>query len=166
MLASQAIAFVIIIATVQFVFRDVDHFSLLHSGVHGYTVFGWPVTGTVGLLFGPEAGLLVFFPYLAWGLWAFRKGGDRYLPAIVFFLVHASYQHWAGGTGFSARYLVPMLPVMVLAVAETRPRGWLFKTAIAYSLCWGFLAGLLPAIVYDRTPWGVVEYLLSYGHRP
>ena len=54
-----------------------------------------------------------------------------------------------------------MLPVMVLAVAETRPRHWAFKVTLAYSFFWGFLGGVLPALVYDRTVWSVFRHILA-----
>ncbi len=159
LIASSAGGLVVAVGVVQYLFRDVGHSSLFHSGIHAG--FGLPFSGTVGLLFSPENGLLWFFPFLAWGLWEFRKGGDRCLPLVAFFLVHACYQDWAGGTGFSARYLVPMLPVMVWAVCEAKPRGRLFRLAVAWSLFWGFLGGFLPALVYDRSPWGVFGHIVS-----
>jgi hypothetical protein len=159
LLGSSATGLVIAVGVIQYLFRDVGHFSWFHSGIHAG--FDLPLDGLLGLLLGPENGLLFFFPFLAWGFWEFRKGGDRYLPAIVFLLVHASYEDWMGGTGFSARYLVPMLPVMVLAVQAVRPRGWLFKLAVAYSLFWGAVGGIFPALVFDRSPWEVFSHVVS-----
>ncbi len=157
---SALAALLLVVGTVQYLFQDVDHFSLFHSGIHAG--FDWPWDGLAGLLLGPENGILFFSPFLAWGLWNFRKGGDVYLPAMVFFLFHATYQDWAGGTGFSARYLVPALPGMILAVKEGRPRGWVFKTALVYSFFWGLAAGLFPSLVYDRTPWEVILHVANF----
>lgn len=158
----------------QYLFQDVDHFSLFHLGTHTFStnsggigaslvgLFQVQYEGVVGLLLGPENGLLWFFPFLAWGVWQFRKGGLFYFPALVFYLFHASYTIWDAGTGFSARFLVPMLPVMVLATLPCERKGRLFKVALAYSLFWALLGGLFPALVYDRTPWGVFSHLLSH----
>ncbi len=157
LLGSTALALAVAILSIQVLFEGVGHFSLFHSGIHAG--FGLPFVGAVGLFLHPADGLLWFFPFLGWGLWQFRKGGDRYLPAVAFFLVHAAYQDWMGGTGFSARYLVPMLPILVWAVADARPGGLVFKAALAYSLFWGCFAGLFPAVVYDRSPWGVFQHL-------
>ncbi len=145
------------VGLIQYLFRDVDHFSVFHSGIHAG--FDGPLDGMAGLLLHPVDGLLPFFPVLAWGLWEFRKGGDLYLPALVYFLVHACYQDWGAGTGFSARYLVPVLPFLVLGICRLRPRGVLFKLALAWSLLWGFVGGVAPALTYDRSPWGVVLHV-------
>lgn len=159
------------IATAQYLFQDVDHFNLFHLGGHYHGVdatlrqkivplrprLAW----LVGILFDPEAGLLPFFPFLAWGLWNFRKGGPVFVPAIAFFLLHVAYPGWHGGTGFSSRYLVPMLPALVIAVAGAAPRSWLFVTALAYSGFWGIVAGLCPYLVYDRTPLGILRLVWS-----
>jgi hypothetical protein len=96
---------------------------------------------------------------LGWSLLKLPREKIVYLPALVFFLVHAAYQDWPGGTGFSARYLVPLLPVMAVAVAELRNKSTLFVIAAVYSLFWGLLGGFLPALVYDRSPWGVLIHI-------
>lgn len=152
----------------QWLFADVNHFSLFHQGTRhrpGGEPFKLsvlsPVRGTVGLLLDPRRGLLPFCPFLFWGLPELRKGGYRYLPFITFFLLHASYTGWQGGSGFSARFLVPALPVLVWAVADRAPRGTLFNLALGYSLFWGCLGGFLPVAVLDRTPWEAVRFLVA-----
>jgi hypothetical protein len=159
LIGSSLAGLLVTIGTIQWMFRDVDHFSLFHSGRH--RGFDLPFDGMVGMLFEPETGLLLFFPFLAWSLLGFPRSreGMIYLPAILFFFVHASYQGWHGGTGFSSRYLVPLLPVLTLAVSELRSRSALFMIAIFYSLFWGLLGGFFPALVYDRSPWGVFLHI-------
>ena len=159
LLASGILGLGSVVMSIQVLFANVGHFSLFHSGVHAS--FDFPLDGVLGLLLSPQKGLLWFFPFLAWGLWEFRKGGERYLPAIVFFAVHAAYADWEAGTGFSARYLVPALPVMVWAVADSRPCGKLFLVALGYSFFWGAMGGFFPALVYDRSPWGVFAHLFE-----
>ncbi|HSR53758.1 MAG TPA: hypothetical protein VLV83_23275 [Acidobacteriota bacterium] len=80
----------------------------------------------------------------------------------AYFLVHAAYEDWAGGTGFSARYLVPALPLLVLWVRTSAARSRLYQAALAYSALWSAVGGLAPALVYDRTPWGVLIHGLNY----
>jgi hypothetical protein len=62
-----------------------------------------------------------------------------------------------------------MMPVMVLAVAVRKPSGWPFQAAVLYSLGWGLLAGIYPALAYNRSPldvaahvWGHVSRLLGW----
>ncbi len=167
--ASGALGILIAIGTVQYLFQDVDHFNLFHLGGHYRTADAplrhkiaplWPrFRWLVGILFDPESGLLPFFPFLAWGLWQFRKGGPAYVPALVFLLLHATYPGWHGGTGFSSRYLVPLAPALVIAVASAKPRSWLFIAALAYSALLGALAGIYPSLAYDRTPVQIVSHV-------
>ncbi len=145
------------VGTAQWLFRDVDHFSLFHSGIHG--AFDLPLDGMLGLLFSPENGLLFFFPFLIWAALPLWRDRGLFWPAAAFFVVHAAYSDWMGGTGFSARYLVPLLPVCVYAMSRIEPRGWLFRAALVYSLLWGMVGGLAPALVYDRTPWGAAAHV-------
>ncbi len=172
----------------QYTFRFTSHFDLFHMAFHrgmgayqavdyipgseansGFgtafqrlaALFGsFRGRGLWGLLFSPSQGLLPFFPFLVWGLWSFRRGGRVYIPAMAFFLLHAGYHGWSAGTGFSARYLVPVLPVLVLGVAEAGrwPR-WLFVVCLAYGLSWGLLAGLLPVAVLERGPGETILFL-------
>lgn len=160
-LAGSALAgLAVVILTVQYLFRDAPHFSLFHSGLH--LGFDWPLDGIVGLLLGPENGLLCFFPFLAWGLAGLAKEeAEKWAPALLFLLVHAPYQDWGGGTGFSARYLVPALPLLVAGIGKGAFRRRGFRIAVAWSLFWGALGGFFPPLVYDRSLpqifWRVLE---------
>lgn len=160
LLGSSILGLSAALGTVQWLFRDVDHFSLFHSGVH--ESFGVPISGLAGLFFHPENGFLFFFPLLVIGILMWRRGWAELLPVLAFVLVHASYSDWAGGTGFSARYLVPALPFFVVPLVKEfaggKPRLYLVGLGI-YSAFWGLFGGFFPAIVYDRTPWQVVEHV-------
>lgn len=160
-------ALLLAIGISQYLFADTDHFSLFHAGAHQFkritfTVapFGLTWQALPGLLFDWRDGLLPFFPFLAWGLWSFRRGGDLFLPAAAFFLLHSSYLGWRAGSGFAARYLVPMVPILVAGVAQSRRRPRrLFLFALAWSTFFAVLGGWLPAAVYDRTPTEIVRFL-------
>ena len=171
-LAGGGLALVVGMAVAQYVYGHTGHFSLFHAGYHvqvsgtqtktflvGPFRLQWQ--GLVGLLFDPEAGLLIFSPFLVWGLWRFRKGGFEYLPAVAYFLLIAFYSEWHGGTTFSARYLVPMLPVTVLGVWEERPHGRLFAVLVAWSTLWAGVGGVTSALVYDRSPVAVVQHVFK-----
>jgi len=168
LIGSSTAALFVAIGVIQLIFSDVGHFSLLHFGAHvsapgSSALVGAPFSirfdGLFGLLGHPKDGLLPFFPFLIWGFLQFRKGGYRYLPAVAFFLLNASYDAWGAGTGFSARYLLPMIPVLILAVQDARPRDWLFKLAVLWSLGFGFVAGIYPALAYDRSPWQMIRHV-------
>lgn len=160
LIGSSLAGLMIVIGTIQWLFQSVDHLSLFHSGRH--RGFDLPFDGMVGLLLGPETGLFLFFPFLAWCLLRPPRTREVYLPALVFFFVHAAYQDWHGGTGFSARYLVPLLPILTMAVAATGHKTILFRIAALFSLFWGLLGGFLPALVYDRSPWGVLAHIWNH----
>jgi hypothetical protein len=160
LIGSSVVSLLVVIGTIQWLFQDVDHLSLFHSGRH--RGFDLPFDGMVGLLFGPETGLFLFFPFLAWCLLRTPRAREVYLPALVFFFVHAAYQGWHGGTGFSARYLVPVLPILTMAVAAAGHRTVLFGIAVLYSLFWGLFGGFFPALVYDRSPWDVVLHVWNH----
>jgi len=174
--AGGGLALVLSFCVAQYVYADTGHFSLLHASHHVagsgpgersflLVPFRLQLSGLYGLLIDPGNGLLVFSPFLAWGLWRFRKGGILYLPAIGHFLLIAFYWDWQGGSTFSARYLVPMLPVTVLGVSEQRPRSIVFKVLVAWSIVWAVVGGLAPALVYDRSPVDVFSHLLEKSTR-
>ncbi|MGW8180666.1 MAG: hypothetical protein ACWGQW_18180, partial [bacterium] len=77
LLGSATAAMLVAIATIQWMFQDVDHFSLLHSGRH--RGFDLPFDGAIGLLFAPETGLFLFFPFLVWSLLKLPRGKNIYL---------------------------------------------------------------------------------------
>lgn len=159
LLLSSLAGFTVIQATVQYVFRDVDHFGLFHMG--GHSRFRPSLFYVAGLFLSPRDGLLPFFPVLGFGLWQLMKSGLNGIPAAAYVLLHAGGGGWHGGTAFSARYLVPITPMLILQLAGKSPRHWLFKAALVYSLFWGVTAALFPALVYERSPWEVVMHVIS-----
>jgi len=172
LVAGAGLSLVVGFLVAQYVYAETGHFSLLHagyhvagsgSGEHSFLLapFRLQLSGLYGLLVDPGKGLLMFSPFLAWGLWRFPKGGILYLPAIGYFLLIAFYSEWGGGSTFSARYLVPMLPVTVLGVSEEKPRAVVFKILVAWSMIWAVVGGLAPALVYDRSPVDVFSHLLE-----
>ncbi len=157
LIASSTLAITTSIVMVQWIFQDVtEHQSLFHSGIHAG--FQFSLEGLFGLLFSPENGLLIFFPILIWGFRRIWKHAEIWLPLVTFFAAHAFYVDWMGGTGFGSRYMVPIASLLMLSVDWSAMRNRWFKMAALYSLIWGLAGGLFPALVYDRTPWEILEH--------
>ena len=168
LIASSVVALLIAFVTVQYLFRDADHFSIFHLGARHIQQanpmlgpFWIRSTGFVGLLLDPKNGLLPFCPFLVFGLRPLIKDARLGVPVLLFFLLHASYPGWRGGTGVSARYLIPMLPVLVYAVAQARPKGRLVASSVGYSGLLAGIAGILPVAAYDKSPWGIFSFLVQ-----
>lgn len=166
LIGASVVALCIAFVTAQWLFRDADHFNLFHlSWLHlpqappllADLWRRW--RGFVGLLLGPENGLLPFCPFLIVGLRQLARDPRLWAPALAYFLLHATSAGWRAGSGVSARYLIPMLPVLVGAVARARPKGRLFRLSLAYSAALAIIAGLLPVAAYDKTPWGILAFL-------
>ena len=166
LLSSGILAMLTIVLTVQWLFQDVtDHQAVFHSGVHAS--FKLSLRGVTGLLLDPADGLLIFFPVLLWSCRRVWQNSEEWLPLLTFFCVHAFYSDWMGGTGFGSRYLVPMVPILMLSVSWPSLGSRLFTGVALYSFAWGLGGGFFPAIVYDRTPWGIFWHVwTSLGSGP
>jgi hypothetical protein len=88
-------------------------------------IFGISVSAYRGLFFFAPVLIMAIGGAILW----FRDRDDRRgLAAVVlifaiFFAINASFNGWEGGFGIGARYLVPTIPL--LALAMLRCRGWL-----------------------------------------
>lgn len=88
------------------------------------TMYGGPfLDGFTGLLFRPEAGLLLYSPVLALAFWAApstwgRIGARRacaiLLPALAMLLLTSKHATWHGGAAHDARYLMVVMPLFCL----------------------------------------------------
>ncbi len=135
-----------------------------------HTSFSTPlVLGLYGLLISPGKGLLLYNP-IAWvgfiGLAIMFRTRRR--EAILFALVilaellfFAVYEFWTGGWNWGPRYIMPVLPLLVLATGE-----WVYvnptrlRRGILVALCViGFVLNL-PAVLVDHS-----RYLVSFGER-
>gem|GEM_PF-997871 len=99
-------------------------------GETGYTqeiLFREPWVGAYGLLFSPGRGLFIYSPLLLLLFWGLRPAWQR-LPRLYFWLVAAlclgywlfygSWFAWGGAWGWGPRFLLPILPLLMLFVAE------------------------------------------------
>ena len=102
--------------------------GLYHSFLGGYSYqaagdnFATPLLeGAMGSLFSPNRGFLVFSPFLVLGiigggmLWAKRSviAFSFGMASLLYFLVHAKYSHWHGGSCVAPRFTSELIPVLV-----------------------------------------------------
>jgi hypothetical protein len=135
-----------------------------------HTTFTTPlVLGLYGLLISPGKGLLLYNP-IAWAgliglVIMFRT---RRKEAILFVLIvlaevlfFATYEFWTGGWNWGPRYIMPVLPLLVLATGEwVHVHPTKLRKTILVSLCViGFVLNL-PAVLVDHS-----RYLVSFGER-
>ena len=127
--------------------------SPLATGYRADETFDNPLLfGLYGLLFSPGKGLFVYTPFLAALPWAgivfFRRASRE---VFLFFVISAFYlvtfstwYYWWGGTNWGPRFLVPLLPFLVLLVAPAvelaantnfRSKAHVAVSAIFLALC-------------------------------
>ena len=90
------------------------------------------IKGIYGLLLSPGAGLFVFVPVLAmalFGVLGFRRRWpleSALVAALIGLrvLFYAGWYGWDGGVSWGPRYLVPILPLMMIGLAFLRIHGW------------------------------------------
>jgi hypothetical protein len=131
-----------------------------------------------GISISPYRGLFYFAPVLIMAiggavLW-FRDGSERAdLVAVVlifaaFFLINAAFNGWEAGFALGPRYLVPLIPL--LALAMLRCRGWLRPMLVglaAISLAINFAAAAVDPQPSGSIPRPLTQYivpLLIDGH--
>ncbi|MGE5264267.1 MAG: ArnT family glycosyltransferase [Acidobacteriota bacterium] len=125
----------------------------LATGYRADETFDNPVLlGLYGLLFSPGKGLFVYVPFLAAlpvsFVLFFRRARDAAILIAVLFayyvLLFSAWYYWWGGTNWGPRFLVPVLPFLVLLVApaielamrvDWKSRTHVAFTAVLFALC-------------------------------
>lgn len=90
-----------------------------------YTRMGWdnpPLNGLYGLLFSPGKGLFMYAPvlFLSLGgiilLWRSHRGIALMVSLLcaTYVLFHAPYSFWTGGWNWGPRFLMPIIPFLLL----------------------------------------------------
>jgi len=129
--------------------------SPLHTGYH----VAFPSTsallsnpllqGLSDLLFSGEIGLLVFAPWVVIAWICFPRFARVHLPEallcgtsfLIYLLFFAKFSDWHGGWVAGPRFLIPILPFLMIAMAPA-------------------LEDLVQAAFTKQRPWGVVSVLL------
>lgn len=135
-----------------------------------HTSFTTPLLlGLYGLLISPGKGLLLYNP-IAWaGLIGLVSMGRRWrAEAVLFVLIivaeigfFAVYEFWTGGWNWGPRYILPIVPLLILAAgawAQVKPAK--VRRAIVGGLIAIGVAVNLPAVLVDHS-----RYLVEFGER-
>jgi len=122
--------------------------------------------GIYGLLFSPRLGLIFFAPISILSLWAFpiffRKLKPLFLllflTTLVYVFSHAKYDAWDSGFQFGPRFLLPVLPLLII------PIGFVFKRMKRTVVILSFLGFslMLPAFFVNHsryTCWFVDKFV-------
>jgi 4-amino-4-deoxy-L-arabinose transferase-like glycosyltransferase len=88
--------------------------------------------GIFGLLFSFNSGLIFYATPVVLGLWGLRRFTRRAPREVVLFavvatwilVVHAGWVHWAGLADYGPRYLVPVIPFLLLPASDAFPGIW------------------------------------------
>jgi hypothetical protein len=115
-------------------FNFVRYGSLTETGYTQEILFRKPWVGAFGLLFSPGRGLFIYAPLMLLLIFGLRPAWRR-LPRPYFWLIvsicvcywlfYGSWFAWGGTWGWGPRFLLPILPLLMVFVAE--PVGWLIR---------------------------------------
>jgi hypothetical protein len=115
-------------------FNFIRYGSLGETGYTQEFLFRAPWVGGYGLLFSPGRGLFLYAPLLVLLFFGVRPAWRR-LPRAYFWLItticlfywlfYGSWFAWGGTWGWGPRFLLPLLPLLMLFVAE--PLEWAIR---------------------------------------
>src|SRR4051794_30290876 len=138
-------------------------------------VFQWPTAGVIyAVTLSPYRGVFFFAPILLVALFGFRAWwraerttcAASLLVIAAFFAFNVSFNGWEGGFGIGGRYLVPIIPVLMMALLYIRGR-MLAYVAIAVSFAINFAATAVDPQPSASIPRPLTQYivpLLVHGH--
>jgi len=126
------------------------------------------LSGLYGLLISPGAGLLVYVPVLVMSFIGFvpflqrRRGTAMVIAGLVLLrlLFFARWWDWAGGATWGPRYIVPLIPVMMVPVAFVVGT-WLRRLTVALG---GVGVGI--EVLGQLVPYGLYYCLLYTSPSP
>ncbi|MBA2446738.1 MAG: hypothetical protein H0V51_01795 [Chloroflexi bacterium] len=128
------------------------------SRVLGVGFIRSPITGLYGLLFSIGRGIVWYAPPILAAAWAFQSfARERRQVAVAigaaclsWLLVHGFWVGWHGGWGWGPRYLLPVLPLALVALAHC----WIDRRARLAAL------GMVLVGVLVQLPGALVDFWL------
>jgi hypothetical protein len=121
--------------------------SVLETGYEPHAFMNHFVDGIYGLIFSFNKGIVFYAPLLVLapvGLWIMRRSqrGEAALiagAALTYVSLFAKFYNWGGGWSWGPRYLMPIVPLLMVPVARAAAatRAWRYAGAAL------FIAGLL-----------------------
>lgn len=180
--AAAAVAPLAALAAYQYLcFGSVFAISIAHEDPRFLTpgtpmgVFQLPTPGVIyAVTVSPYRGLFFFAPILLVALLGFQPWwrAERNICAAVliviaaFFAFNVSFNGWEGGFGIGGRYLVPIIPLLMMALLRVRRRS-LAYVAMALSFAINFAATAVDPQPSATIPRPLTQYivpLLVHGH--
>jgi hypothetical protein len=103
--------------------------SVLETGYEPHAFMNRFLNGIYGLVFSFNKGILFYAPPLVLapvGLWIMRRSqrGEAMLIAlasVTYICLFAKFYNWGGGWSWGPRYLMPIVPLLMMPVARVRP---------------------------------------------
>jgi hypothetical protein len=180
--AAAAIAPLAALAAYQYLcFGSIFAISIAHEDSRFLTpgaamgVFQWPTPGVIyAVTLSPYRGVFFFAPVLLVALFGLRAWwraernpcAASIIVIAAFFAFNISFNGWEGGFGIGGRYLVPVIPLLMMALLHIRPR-MLGYVAIAVSFAINFAAVAVDPQPSATIPRPLMQYivpLLVHGH--
>jgi hypothetical protein len=180
--AAAAVAPLAALAAYQYVcFGSIFAISIAHENSRFLTpgapmgVFQLPTPGVIyAVTVSPYRGVFFFAPILVVALFGFvawwRAERTICAAALIvvaaFFAFNVSFNGWEGGFGIGGRYLVPVIPMMMMALLHVRRR-MLAYVAIVISFAINFAATAVDPQPSATIPRPLTQYivpLLLHGH--
>ena len=118
------------------------------------------------LTISPYRGLLFSMPILAWGIWgAVRRRSSDAITALILtailILANASFNGWHAGSSYGPRYLIPIIPLLMVYSAYVWDAAILVRrAAVGWSLFVAALAAAVNPMVSPDVPNPLTDYLV------
>ncbi len=129
--AQCALLSLVVVATAITIAINLARFGLPFDFGYGRdphdALFSIPVyTGIFGMLFSFNSGIIFYATPVVLGVLGYKRFVQRHLPesvliavvSVTFLVLYGGYYYWAGLAAFGPRYIVPIVPLLLLPAIE------------------------------------------------